>query len=465
MPLWAGVYEAIANGNLGLLPTSAVGTIIAVGPCSGGLDNTPYYYDKSSAAALRDELGGGDLVDRLLDFFALSGNQAKAIVVPAQKDIAGQINEAEQAYSSPDATFGGSPTGAYQIDIEIVTGGAHETATFRYSIDGGDNWSGVIATPAQGVPYSLSPTGVTVSFGAGTFVAEETYAVDTISPSCSLSSLLAALNVAKELSLPFEYACVFTPTSAASWNGLGTWGDDLFAAHRSCRVLTEAPLPTDGETAAEYVTRLVELQKNFGHDRVSVTAATAEIQDLQAYSLERGISGLVAGLIAASPVQRSIGSTRYCKMTPILRLALELEEAHLKTLNEARYIVPRQYVGLSGWYVNDGNVMADATSDFRTVENCRVMDNAIRNVRATALKHVHSEVDIVEGVADPAGQKHIEGDCQSTLNTLRATFSSARIEIPEGQDILVTSQLDANISIVPKGYNKKINLNFALVKF
>lgn len=93
-----------------------------------------------------------------------------------------------------------------------------------------------------------------------------------------------------------------------------------------------------------------------------------------------------------------------------------------------------------------------------------IIDNAIRVVRLEALKHVHSEVNVVDGVADETGLRKIEGGCQGALNGIKSTFSSARIEIPEGQDVLATEEIDANIKIVPKGTAKVINLTFGLVK-
>jgi hypothetical protein len=141
-----------------------------------------------------------------------------------------------------------------------------------------------------------------------------------------------------------------------------------------------------------------------------------------------------------------------------------MTEAQIKTLDEARYVVARRYVGLVGFYVNNGNIASESISDYQAIEVGRVMDNVIRNLRVTALGYVHSEVLVVNGVADPSGLKALEGACQGTLRNLAATFSSARIEIPAGQDVIATSQIDATITVVPLGYAKKINLTFGLAK-
>jgi len=468
MPKWSGVYEKLLNGNLGILPTSSVGTILAVGPCSLGEDGEIYYFGKADADALLSELGYGDLTYRLLDFFALGGQKAKAIVIPAEKDIAGGIGDVEYELigsgGMPVLTPSGSPNGAFQFDIEILSGGDHEEATFRYSIDGGQNWSGPIATPAAGVPVALGYTGAFIAFGAGTFVEGDKALFDTIGPSCSLSSILTALNIGKDRKLPFEIAGVFTPTADAAWAALGQWGDDLFAGHKNARIVTEASLPDPDMSGDAYVTGGVSAMNGFAHDRVLVTAGTVRVVDLYGYTLERGLSGLVCGLIAASPVSQSIGRTLYCKMTPVLSLALELSDAQLQTLDEARYTVPRTHEGLAGFFVNNGNMAADATSDYQSIEVCRVMDNVIRIVRVAALKYVHMEVLVANGTADPAGLKALEGGCKDALKTIKSTFSSAGIVIPEGQDVIATQGVNATISVIPFGYAKAINLSFRLAK-
>ncbi len=469
-PKWSGVYETIGNGNLGILPTSPVGTFLAVGPCSGADDLSIHIFSKADIGSVRTELGSGDLCDRVLDFLSLCGQKGKIIAVPANKDVVGSIAAATKTGSGTAVgVSGGSPTGSYDIVVQIVTGGDFGTATYQISFDGGDTWFGPYTTPAVPGAVTLGSSGVTLTWsdiyaGDGSFVADDQWAFSTVSPSCTLNALLAALDAGAETNLPFEYALAATPTNQATWTGLGVWRDDMFAAHRPVRVLTETPIPTSGMSASAFVTAALAGISGFSHDAVSVCVGTMEILDADGYSIVRGISGLVAGLIAASDVHESIGRTMYCKLTPALGQGLALSDGQLQALDAARYIVARQYAGLTGWYVNNGNVAADSTSDYQTIENCRVIDNVIRNLRNEALKHVHSTVRVVNGVADPSGLKALEGGCKGVLKAIGNTFSSGRIEIPEGQDVLASQEIDANISIVPFGYMKAINLGFALVK-
>lgn len=473
MPLWGGVSESISNGNLGIEPTSPIGSFLAVGPCSNGVDGQVYLYGKSDAGALRDELGYGDLVDRLLDALRLGGSKARAIVVPATKSVAGTKTTVQKTGSGTAVgVSGGSPTGAFQLVIEILEGGAFEEATFRYSIDGGDTWVGPITTPDHGEAYTLGPTGVSIAWSDvypsdDSFAAGDLWTFTTTSPSCTLGDIITALDIGKETKLPFEMACVFTPTARSTWTALDGWAEEMFDGHKPIFVLTEAPLPPAGASGSQYVTTLTSEMTLFGKsDWVAVCAHVLEIQELSGLSLERGISGLVAGLTAGGEVQKSIGETQTGKLSPVLgQGAFTMKEAELMFLNDLRFIVPRQHEGLSGWFINDGNMACEIISDYQTIELRRVMNNVIRRLRTRALAYVHSEVDSVDGVVDPAGLKALEGACKGELTLLKKTFSSARIEIPEGQDVLATQKIEANINVVPKGYMKAIELHFALVKY
>ena len=80
----------------------------------------------------------------------------------------------------PTVTVGGSTNlNIQQLLIDIVVGGAVATATFRYSYDGGTTWSNTIPTAATVQLLidndATKPTGLTVTFNAGTYNADNTY--------------------------------------------------------------------------------------------------------------------------------------------------------------------------------------------------------------------------------------------------------------------------------------------------
>lgn len=86
----------------------------------------------------------------------------------------------------PVVTLAGTPNGAHKLKIDIVLGGALATMTFRFSVDDGVNWSSTITSVVGGVHELTDPapdslvganglTGITATFAAGTYNADNEY--------------------------------------------------------------------------------------------------------------------------------------------------------------------------------------------------------------------------------------------------------------------------------------------------
>lgn len=63
------------------------------------------------------------------------------------------------------------------VKVDIQTGGAVATATFRYSFDGGTTWEeeAVVTASAYEMKQKGIPTGLTLNFAAGTYNADNLY--------------------------------------------------------------------------------------------------------------------------------------------------------------------------------------------------------------------------------------------------------------------------------------------------
>jgi hypothetical protein len=92
----------------------------------------------------------------------------------------------------PVLTIGGTPLDAFKkLMIQCRLLGAHETATFRFSTDGGLHWSADLLTPAATVAMNLTDTandslvgvngatGLTVTFAAGVFALDNVWTAYT----------------------------------------------------------------------------------------------------------------------------------------------------------------------------------------------------------------------------------------------------------------------------------------------
>lgn len=109
----------------------------------------------------------------------------------------------------PVLTITGTPLGAWKLHIDCLVGGAHTTATYRFSLDGGKTWSASITTLGVGVAQDLidpaidstigvnGKTGLQVAFAAGTFNADNLWT--------STASLKVMSMLLKRRALAFWY--------------------------------------------------------------------------------------------------------------------------------------------------------------------------------------------------------------------------------------------------------------------
>lgn len=111
--------------------------------------------------------------------------------------------------SPPTISLSGTPLGAWRLQIDIVVGGSDGTATYRFSVDGGNTWSDTMTTPSGGGAVALTDTaadslvgvngatGVTATFASGTYNANNLYT--------STASLKVMTLILKKRSLAFWY--------------------------------------------------------------------------------------------------------------------------------------------------------------------------------------------------------------------------------------------------------------------
>ena len=138
----------------------------------------------------------------------------------------------------------------------------------------------------------------------------------------------------------------------------------------------------------------------------------------------------------------------------------------------------RQYIGKEDYYVTSANMMSPEGSDYSYAEDVRVSNRLVKAVRAKALDEL--QVDVFASSRDEALRKLraalcelvIEGiptNIQEQLNTpvedavRDEIISSGSVTIDtENLNILVDEKLDINITYVPMGHVREMNLTFAV---
>lgn len=156
--------------------------VIAVLGCSSkvpsGGSKKPYQYTKATDCL--SDMGCGPGVKAAAQLAAKTGNPFIFLHIPATAVAAaiGTLDSSGKAGTSV-VTATGTPTDGYEVIFLVTTGGTIGTsASFRYSLNGGDDYSGIIAL-STATTYLIPGAGVTLHFAAGTLVATDTVVFST----------------------------------------------------------------------------------------------------------------------------------------------------------------------------------------------------------------------------------------------------------------------------------------------
>ncbi len=201
------ITQTVQDGGLGLVTSSGSQTVAKVGVCASGTAATVYSFEGPDVAAVKTALGVGPLTEAVAHSLEVAGGPVLAVPVTASvAGVAGTVSHTGTGTST--MTVSGAPKDGFEVQVKITRAGASLTAltaAFEYSLDGGDTFSPEIAVPANGV-YVLGASGCTITFAAGTFVANDLYSFDCTAPGFSTSDLGTALDALKASS--YKFGCI-----------------------------------------------------------------------------------------------------------------------------------------------------------------------------------------------------------------------------------------------------------------
>ena len=183
--------------------------------------------------------------------------------------------------------------------------------------------------------------------------------------------------------------------------------------------------------------------------------------------------GLVAGRLAAEPVQRSLARVR---SGPINAEAMYIgtnlaELGDPDVAHDLGYIVPRTFVGKSGYYWSDDHLATNASDDYCAIPRRRVIDKAYRIAYKTLVDEIAENVPVnAEGKLAAFHCKGVETSVESAIvNSMTsegnlgndpddASDLGVQCYIDPEQNILATSRLEVSLRVKPYGYSKYIDV-------
>ena len=139
--------------------------------------------------------------------------------------------------------------------------------------------------------------------------------------------------------------------------------------------------------------------------------------------------------------------------------------------NDLGYIVPRTFVGKSGYYWSDDHLATEASDDYCAIPRRRVIDKAYRITYKTIVDEVAENVPVnAEGKLAAFHCKGVETSVESAIvNSMtsegnlgndpdNASDLGVQCYIDPDQNILATSRLEVNLKVKPHGYSKYIDV-------
>jgi hypothetical protein len=359
-----------------------------------------------------------------------------------------------------------SPVDTYDIEVQILTGGALGVGAFRYSLDGGNSFSGSIGIPSAG-KYVIPSTGVVLTF-AGTFTAEDVYNGVTTGPGIINADLTTALVALRADPLTWGFVhVVATPSSAANAATLaGVVGVQTAAAEAEFRyvfALVECPSSESDATIrtafASYEDARIEVCAG---DVDLVSALTGRVQ-------RRNVSWAYAARLSAIKLSSHPGQAAPDNNGGALKNVLSLyrDETATPGLDEARFVTARSFIGETGYYITRGKMMASTSSDYQQVMARRVMDRAMQVAKSAFFIYVNRDLrmDPATGRIDERDAQGIEANVESALEAALISedeASSVAVVVSRDDNLLSSAVLHAEVEVVPKGYSETIAVGIGL---
>jgi hypothetical protein len=461
------VTTSVKDQALGVLPPDSSASVFVIGVSSSGTANAITSYTGAETQSLKDTYGTGPLVDAAAHILLHSKGRATVHVVRGSASTAGSDSAVTASGGGPTVSLTGTPYDDYSVVVTIVQGGAVGTSTFKYSLDGGTTQSGEIATAAT---YAL-PSGTTLNFASGTYVAAETYSFTSTGPKNTNTDLGTALDavIASSKVGSLVYIVGFAANAADTETIATTLGSKLataMASHRYMRGIVECP-PIDKSG-------LITGFADFESARVSVCLGFGNLVNVNTTRTDkRGIARAVVARLVRNGL--SIDPSRNdtdSDLEPLDGLSVPDNQAastayHLENQSSggdaARFTTVMKHNGRGGVYTTNCRLMAGPTSDFQLIQYGRIIDKACDIAYAAMLRYLSARlrIDGETGYIQETQARAIEADVRAKLVAglvADGHASDADVAVNRGDNLLSDATLRVKVRVVPPGYAKAITV-------
>jgi len=240
-----------ARGQIAI-PAELDRLAIVIGPTSAGSGLSSFFLSGSAAVT---GLGYGDAVDavcQIIEQKQASGTARKfpvacysATVLDGSVGTYGAVDDsAVTGTSTVGVDSAVEPYGTYEAQFKVITGGTIGVAgiTYRYSLDGGRNFSQIYALGTAN-NVTLPQSNVKFTFGAGTLVADDLAKVRTFAPQMGPQDIEDAFDAIAASTVDTALVIVEGDTSVGNFASISSGLDAMMAVGKRVTVLCRTRLP------------------------------------------------------------------------------------------------------------------------------------------------------------------------------------------------------------------------------
>lgn len=465
--MYGDVNVRVEDGNLGRSSQTGTGVHIKIGIANAESTAPILISGTMDVKKIKERLGNTPLAEACMD--AVEWGASTIYCIPVSVGTAGTVGEIkEEKTGAGSFAVQGSPNNAYDIVVEIVDAGECNEGSYRYSLDGGNTFTEEITIPVTG-EAELATTGLHVKFtdaeDGDSFREGDRFAFATTAPAMSNEAVIRAVESLINSPIVFEFVHIVGASSKALWAALCTLAEDFLTKYkRPLYFVCEARGKRADESLEEYVNAMLEERKGINSTYMQVVCSNSRYQRMDGRVQEINNAGIVTGLYGRAKESQSIGEVRSFPISEakLQKLLPEGIEDYIETLDAAKFVTIRQYIGKEDFFVTSANMMSPQGSDYAYAEDVRVSNRLVRAVRAEALNELQMEID-------PGDIETSIINIQEQLNTpvedaIRdKIISSGSVAIDtENLNILVDESLNIRIAYVPMGHVREMNLTFAV---
>lgn len=442
---------------------------VVLGIASSGSTTEINWY--SNTASLVEDYVSGPGVEDAAQILAYAGGPVGFV------RVAGSVTAANTAIvksgAGPTVTVAGTALIDAGVQLEVMDGGILGAGTFRYTLDYNAEvtsdemtWSGKIVIPSGGT-YAIPGTGLTLTFPAGTYVADETYTFTANCAGFASADVLAALDVALEGASDMRF---FYLSASVKCGGHATMTGILAAAQSQLEEI-EADArykamiaPTSAvlaDVAATVKTTYSAIEANRQLIAHGFGRYVAQVRMQGRGYVDRPVALSFAVRAAQSLISTDLKRVKSGKLPGLYKLYFD-ERVESSLMDDVKVSTCRTYVRRPGFFITQGRIKSAPGSDFTMWPRRLVHDIASETAQAEGVEFIGRGVRANgDGTIDERDALAMETDVQAALEAQLVGprnaegsgghVSAVRYTIDRSTNILTTETLYADVAILPLG--------------